>query len=381
MPTFYEFFAGGGMARSGLGAEWKCLFSNDIDEKKAASYISNWGKDHLAIEDIAKISSTVLPDIADLVWASFPCQDLSLAGAGAGLNGKRSGTFWPFWEIIKSLCSEGRAPKLIALENVCGALTSHGGKDFAAICEALSAQGYRFGAVVIDAACFVPQSRPRLFIIGVHSSTEIPDNLVRADPQPPFHTSNLIEATKRLNRAATASPVWWDLPLIPKRNSILSELIEDEPVGVKWHSQEETKRLLDMMSQVNAEKVLKAQSLKKRVVGSIYKRTRIDEYKKRVQRAEVRFDDIAGCLRTPTGGSSRQIIIIVNGNTIRTRLLAPREAARLMGLSEDYKLPPKYNDAYHLIGDGVAVPVVRYLAKSVFEPILKSNTRRRQKAA
>ena len=82
----------------------------------------------------------------------------------------------------------------------------------------------------------------------------------------------------------------------------------------------------------------------------------------RVQRAEVRFDDVAGCLRVPTGGSSRQTIMIVDGDKIRSRLLSAREAARLMGLPDTYKLPRQYNDAYALCGDGVVVPVVRYLA-------------------
>jgi DNA (cytosine-5)-methyltransferase 1 len=42
-------------------------------------------------------------EAADMAWASFPCQDLSLAGGGAGLKGERSGTFWPFWNLMKGL--------------------------------------------------------------------------------------------------------------------------------------------------------------------------------------------------------------------------------------------------------------------------------------
>jgi len=133
MFEFFEFFAGGGMARAGLGPAWSCLFANDLDLKKAASYAANWGSEHLKIGDVAKVTPSDLPGSADLAWASFPCQDLSLAGAGAGLKGDRSGTFWPFWKLMKALDDEGRAPRMIVLENVCGALTSHGGKDFAAI--------------------------------------------------------------------------------------------------------------------------------------------------------------------------------------------------------------------------------------------------------
>src|SRR3984885_3100654 len=147
LPTYYEFFAGGGMARAGLGPGWSCAFANDFDLKKSISYHDNWGEDVLKVEDVRKLSAAHLPGQADLVWASFPCQDLSLAGGGAGLKGDRSGTFWPFWSLMKELIAEGRPPRIIALENVCGTLTSHDGKDFAAICSTFERAGYVFGAV------------------------------------------------------------------------------------------------------------------------------------------------------------------------------------------------------------------------------------------
>ena len=74
------------MARAGLGALWKCVFADDINSKKAASYAANWGSDELRVEDIGKLAPAGLPGVAMLAWASFPCQDLSLAGAGAGLR-------------------------------------------------------------------------------------------------------------------------------------------------------------------------------------------------------------------------------------------------------------------------------------------------------
>ena len=120
MRTFYEFFAGGGMARAGLGEGWRCLFANDFDEKKAATYAANWGAEHLLVKDVAKVRVAALPRGADLAWASFPCQDLSLAGDGAGLKGDRSGTFWPFWRLVEKLVKEERHPSVVVLENVCG---------------------------------------------------------------------------------------------------------------------------------------------------------------------------------------------------------------------------------------------------------------------
>ncbi len=127
------------------------------------------------------------------------------------------------------------------------------------------------------------------------------------------------------------------------------------------------------MSEVNLAKVAEAKKAGCQIVGGVYRRTRPDESGFKVQRAEVRFDDIAGCLRTPAGGSSRQSILIVDGKKVRSRLLSPREAARLMGLPDEYKLPPRYNDAYHVCGDGVCVPVVRHISEHILEPILAEN--------
>ncbi len=372
--TYYDFFAGGGMAGYGLGPKWKCLFANDIDPKKAESYRANHdGGNELLLKDVAEVTPDEVGGNADLVWASFPCQDLSLAGNGAGLAGKRSGMFKPFWRLICQLHAEGRGPKIIALENVYGAITSNGGRDFATIAAAFSGLGYRFGAVVVDAVHFLPQSRPRFFMIGIRSDLRIPENHTQERPSTIWHPPALVEGHKLLSRTASRRWVWWDLPLPGMRNNSLSNLIEENPTGVKWHTGAETKYLLDMMTPFNSAKVAAAKAKGTKVIGTVYRRTRPDESGLKRQRAEVRFDEIAGCLRTPSGGSSRQTIMIVEGKKVRSRLLSPREAASLMGLPETYVLPHRYNDAYKLAGDGVAVPVVRHLAESIFEPILGRN--------
>jgi DNA (cytosine-5)-methyltransferase 1 len=375
MPhTYYDFFAGGGMAGFGLGSDWECLFANDIDAKKAASYRANHhGGDELLLKDVAKVTLDELPGSPDLVWASFPCQDLSLAGNGAGLAGKRSGMFKPFWSLMRALHADGRGPKIIALENVYGAITSNGGRDFATLAAAFSGLGYKFGAVVVDAVHFLPQSRPRFFMVGARGDLAIPNDRVTDGPNAMWHPSALIEGCNLLSPTAASRWRWWALPTPPARNTDLAALIEEKPTGVKWHTKAETKYLLDMMTDHNLKKVEAAKQSDERVVGTIYRRTRADADGVKRQRAEVRFDQIAGCLRTPAGGSSRQTIMLVEGNKVRSRLLSTREAASLMGLPDTYVLPERYNDAYKLAGDGVAVPVVRHLAEAIFEPILKRN--------
>lgn len=369
--SFYEFFAGGGMARAGLGCGWNCLFANDFDRKKSKTYAANWGNTHLVVDDIRNIAPEDMPGQPDLVWGSFPCQDLSLAGGGAGLRGDRSGTFWPFISHIQSLRDEGRPPAIICLENVLGTLTSHRGSDFNSICSALSNLGYNFGAFVVDAALFLPHSRPRLFFVAVREDLQVPPSLLYGKSAQPWHTRGVLNAHKNLPEQLAKKWFWWHMPMPKERTQNFLDLIEENPVSINWHTPAQTMALLSMMNKVNLAKVEMAKVANVPMVGGVYKRTRY-EHGIKVQRAEIRFDNLAGCLRTPAGGSSRQLIMLVKGDDLRSRLLSTRETARLMGLSDSYKLPKAYNEAYHLTGDGVAVPVVAYITKHIFEPFLIS---------
>lgn len=367
--TFFEFFAGGGMARLGLGSSWRCTFANEWCEKKAASYRGYFDDAELKVEDVANLTIEDLPGVPTLVWASFPCQDLSLAGNGSGLAGERSGTFKTYWKLMRGMIAVGRAPKMIVLENVIGALTSHDGRDFTSIIGALAEEGYRVGALVMDAVKFLPHSRQRLFIVGVHRDMAIPPQLVSFDASELWHTKSLRSAFELLPERLQDEWIWWSLPIPNEPVRSLASLIEDEPKGVEWHTKEQTDHVIQLMSPVHLEKLRKAQLLKTKIVGTVYRRIRPNEDGVKVQRAEIRFDQISGCLRTPVGGSSRQTIVVVEGRTIRSRLLSPREAARLMGVPDNYPLPTKYNDAYHLFGDGLAVPVVGWLSKYLLTQI------------
>lgn len=358
------------MARIGLGSPWKCTFANEWCSKKTAAYRAYFGPSpELKEADVRAVTTKDLPGSADLAWASFPCQDLSLAGTGAGLRGERSGTFGPFWRLMQTLLQERRAPRIVVLENVIGAITSHHGEDFATIARLLAQSDYRLGAIIVDASRFLPQSRPRLFIIAVRNSIEIPSRLISQWPSSDWHSSSLIRGYSELPAAVKKQWIWWLLPRPTDDIQPLADVIEDEPRGVRWNSDAQTDELLALMSSTNRAKVKQASSGRSQMVGTLYKRTRPHEDGSKIQRAEVRFDGIAGCLRTPVGGSSRQTVFIVRGSTIKSRLLSPREAARLMGVPEDYPTPQNYNEAYHLFGDGLAVPVVRWLERHLLRPI------------
>lgn len=378
---YCEFFSGGGMARAGLGPGWHCIFSNDFDPRKTKAYTENWGAEVLANRDVRSVHPDELPDDADLYWASFPCQDLSLAGMGAGLRGDRSGTFWPFWDLVRAKHQNDSAPNVIVLENVCGTLTSHDGADFEAICRALAETGYRFGAVIVDAKHFVPQSRPRLFIIGVGSDHAIDGRLITNEPSRVWHGPQIVRAHRRLPLELQKSWLWWNLPKPPVRTKDLADIIEETPLDVSWHSKAETDALVAMMSDAHQDMLSTAIHSGEAVTGAVYKRTRFDHNGTKVQRAEVRFDGIAGCLRTPGGGSSRQLIVQIRHGVVRSRLLSAREAARLMGLDDSYILPQNYNEAYHLLGDGLVVPAVRFLSEAILNPLFAERPAKLEAAA
>jgi len=245
----------------------------------------------------------------------------------------------------------------VVVENVVGLLTSHGGADFTALCRALAEQGYRFGALEIDAARFVPQSRPRVFVIATRLPVED-----LAGPSP-FQTRAVRDAHARLPADLTAAWIWWSLAAPPARNTDLSALLEPDD-QVAWRSDAATAALLDLMAPAHRAAVQVRVQSGERAVGAVFRRMRGGE-----QRAEVRFDGLAGCLRTPRGGSSRQTLLVIDRGQVRSRLVSAREGGRLMGLPDAYRLPRSATAGLHVIGDGVAAPVVRWLADGLLTPL------------
>lgn len=359
----YEFFAGGGLAGLGLDG-FRTLFANDMDAAKAASWRANH-EAAIEVGDVWDLTVADLPGQADLAWASSPCQDVSLAGARAGLGARRSGAFWGFWRLIEALDAGGRAPPVIVVENVVGLLTSGAGRDFGAICEALAGAGYRVGGLEMDAAHWLPQSRPRLFVVAMRGVS----GPVAAGPVAPFHSARVITAQQRLSGPAQAAWVWWSLPAPPRHNLDLAALLEpDDTVG--WLAGAQTEALLGLTAPLHRDRLEAARASGERRVAAAFRRVRVEGGRK-VQRLELRFDGLAGCLRTPSGGSSRQYVIVCEGGMVRARRLTGREAARLMGVPDTYILPRGETAALKLMGDAVAVPVVRALGEGLLRPALE----------
>jgi len=368
-PEVLEFFAGAGMARLGLDG-WQTAFANDFDPIKVAAYRARFGPEALRPGNVWDLALEDLPaGTADLAWASSPCQDLSLAGARRGLSGSRSGAFWGFWRLLEALDADGRAPRLVVVENVVGLLTSNGGEDFRSLCDLFAQRGWSVGALEMDAALWLPQSRPRLFIVAARSEAN-----TLAAPQAPFHTRAIVEAHAGLSARARAAWRWWSIPTPGSPRSELADLLQPDEESA-WLEPARAKVLIEMMGPLHRKKLEAVAALGGRRIGTAYRRVRIERGVK-VQRLEARFDGIAGCLRTPAGGSSRQYVLVVEGGTVRARLMTPREALRLMGVADDYALPSSNSAGLKLAGDGVAVPVVRALSEGLLKPLLTGRERR-----
>ena len=354
--TVAEFFAGIGLMRMGLEkAGWKVVWANDIAEDKEKIYKGHYRDDdaHFSLADVHQLSAKEIPDIT-LATASFPCTDLSLAGGRAGLSGEGSGAFWGFIKAIKGMGV--RRPPMVLLENVTGFLTSRDGNDFRDACLALNDLGYSTDALIIDAAHFVPQSRQRMFVIGVKDNRPL-----RICETPGFYGGYC-------RPPALADFILWhpeirwnirNIPALPKANHYLHEIVEDVPLNSSyWWSRERAEYLLSQMSEKH-KAVAQAMIAGKDIsYGTVFRRVRNER-----SMAELRSDGTAGCLRTPRGGSGRQILFVAGKNRYGVRLLTPRECARLMG-APNYRLASKIslNQALFGFGDAVCVPVVQWIA-------------------
>ncbi len=362
MFTALNFFAGSGLVDLGLAPEFETVWANDNCDKKRDVYVANHPNSKFCFDDIRNVKGDLLPK-ADLAWASFPCQDLSLAGNLSGIkSGTRSGLFWEWTRVIREMKEADRAPSVLVAENVVGFIVSENGKNFRLAYRELRNLGYRLGALVIDAKSFVPQSRPRAFVVAVSQETSLGD-LCQQLPSEPFHTKGLVRTASTID---DPDWIWWSLPLPRGRTPAFSDICERD---VPCDSPAKTKELCSLLSPLNKRKLDAARWAKAFLAGTGYKRTRPNEDGKQEQRLEIRFDGIAGCLRTPNGGSSRQTVILVDKGQVRSRLMTVRECARLMGAPDTYAIEGTYNDGYRAMGDAVAVPVTRWLTRHLLAPL------------
>lgn len=365
-----EFFAGIGLVRMGLEKQgWSVAFANDIDEQKKALYEGHFGdtQERLSMANVHDVKPSDVPDVT-LATASFPCTDLSLAGGRSGLKGEQSSAFWGFQRILEGMGK--RRPPLVLLENVLGFLTSHDGRDFYGAMKSLNALGYAVDPFVLDARWFVPQSRPRVFVvasrIGGGHRLRVLDS-VESRIRPRGLTSFMF----------AHSDIDWqvrDLPEPPHKSLKTLEDILDSPddPSCEWWPRERAEYFLNQISENH--RALAERMIDKRCWShaTAFRRVRQQSDGRKRSVAELRFDGVAGCLRTPKGGSGRQILFRAGYGKYFVRLLTPAECARLMG-ADNFRIVVSPNQALFGFGDAVCVPAIEWIARNYLNPVLEDH--------
>lgn len=363
--TFAEYFAGIGLVRLGLEQHgWRAVYANDIDPKKHEMYAAYFqGENGLyQVDDIHGLDPHRIPS-ATLATASFPCIDMSVAGNQAGFAGRHSSTFWGLVRILWDML--GRRPRLIMLENVVGWLTTNGGEDFRRAIQAVNDIGYVCDVFVLNAQHFVPQSRPRLFVVGALDARPNDSILETYSRRPqalyPDHLRKAIAASPGLRLMALPLPA--PPPLL---RGGLSDLLEKIPDGdSRWWPEEKVGHLLkDQLSERHRRLLEHLKGQNKVFFATAYKRVRAGG-----TRAEIRTDGISGCLRTPVGGSSRQLVVAAGQGAVRVRWMSGREYARLQGVPDAYPITVRERQSLWGFGDAVCVPAIAWIAEHALNPL------------
>ena len=364
--TVAEYFAGIGLVRMGLEqVGWRIDFANDFSPQKYQMYQAFFPdpESHYRIDDIFDLDPGAIP-LTLLATSSFPCIDLSLAGNRNGIEGKHSSAFWGFIRILKA---QGKlSPAMVLVENVPGWLSSNDGADFRVTVKALNDLGYHCDPFVLDALRFTPQSRQRVFLVGVKKPIASFDQQLISARSPSL-------TTDRLKKAIQANPdlAWASLDIPeppPLRKSGLSEQIIERlaEADERWWPEEKTARHLEMMEASHRKRVEALAQGDHWSYRTVFRRIRDNQ-----QRAEVRHEDLSGCLRTAIGGSSRQLLIAMGFSRIRMRNMTPREYARLQGVPDNYPINVDSNQALTGFGDAVCVPAIAWIGRNILNPLVE----------
>lgn len=349
---FIDLFAGiGGLRRGFDGIGGTCVFTSEWDRFAQATYRANYhdGPDHVFRGDITKVEMEEIPE-HDVLLAGFPCQPFSIAGVSKknslgrqhGFHCDTQGTL--FFDVARII--ESHRPKVFLLENVKNLLSHDKGRTFAVIGRTLEEElGYRISIRVIDARCFVPQHRERIFIVGVRRDLDMSIDLSELE----------------LPSGADG----------PRLGSILHAEDGSEKPG--------NNAFLDGEGRVSDRYVLSDKLWRY-----------LQDYAEKHRQKGNGFgfgltgrNDVARTLsaRYHKDGSE---ILVDRGPGLNPRRLTPRECARLMGFdrpgASEFVMPVSDTQAYRQFGNSVVVPVVEAVARHM-QPVILQAVASKQPAA
>ena len=334
IKTYGSLFAGVGGIDLGLDESGlDCLFQVEIDEHCQQTLSYHW-PNVPKFRDIKDVNGYDLPFV-DVITFGSPCQDLSIAGKHAGLDGERSGLFFEATRIIKEMRekSNGQYPKWSIWENVTGALSSNAGADFGQALREMDEAGACFSEwAVLDARYFgVAQRRRRVYLLSVFDTaiaSRCPDKVL---PVNEGSSGDLKKSLKQQGQEAARevadclrSGGEGGVPLSRGENLVV------EPKAI----------ILDAT---------------------------------RVNNVRTYEDDIAPCLTRRMGTGGNTVPMVSPQPITNVRRLTPLECERLMGWPDNHTLnraDGKINSdsaRYRMCGNGVASPVVKWVIDQIKE--------------
>lgn len=368
MQSVIDLFAGIGLVSSAFQKEgFTISLASDYSEMKEAIHRENHPSTPFIRKDIRELNGESLPQ-CQVLHGSFPCTDTSVAGYRKGCrDGRESPMYWEFHRVLQEMKASGNKPSFITIENVEGLLTSNSGRDLRDIIESLNQEGYFVDIALINSLVFVPQSRSRLFLVGRSFRAAGNDSLEITSARP----------KKVVEYIRNNSDLQWDLYSHPELPACSSCTLDDivDAKDENWWPEVKTRKLLSQMFDRHLEVLIKWKNNPDSYgYGTVFRRMRTRDGI-RQSTAELRSDGIAGCLRTPKGGSAKQILVKAGQGLIQARHLNPLECSRLMG-AEDFSFDRAIstNDYLYGFGDSVCVPVMQWVIRNLISPVAIEGT-------
>ena len=414
MIKFIDLFSGIGGIRKGfeLACEeknftCKCVLTSEIKDSAIKIFRQNHPTEKI-FGDIKEISEKNISDF-DILLAGFPCQSFSTAGKRLGFEDTR-GTL--FFEIERILSAKN--PQGFILENVEGLVTHDGGKTFKIILESLKNLGYKVSWKILNAKNFgVPQDRKRIYIVGTKKNfvdlenfpvqkkflaEVLEKNLPTSDSDfvklllKNFSVKDLQGKSIKDKRGGKNNIHSWDIEckgsVTEKEKNLLNKILTErrkkkwaEEFGIDWMDGmpltfEQIKTFFD---DVELEKILE------NLVVKGYLKKEFPKKKVGNRRIEDKnlpqgYNIVAGKLSfeinkilnpaeiAPTlVAMDMQKIFVVDGEGLRP--LSMREGLRLFGYPEDFKFEISAKEGYDLLGNTVAVPVIKKISERLLESL------------
>ena len=317
---FVDLFSGIGGFRIGLESQGnECIFSSDFDKYACETYEKNFGD--YPYSDITLLNEKKIPD-HDILSAGFPCQPFSIAGYRKGFDDVRGTLFFDIYRILRE-----KNPRVFILENVKGLINHDKGNTFKTMLNYLAKSvnskinidafnenlGYTVFWSVLNASDFgVPQNRERVFIVGFRDKG-----------------------------------IKFNFPIFRGKGKTLLDILDLQP---------ERKELSDL-SKGYIKKYLRKHEKFKQIKDLNY----LIAYEIRRSRTNFRYDNLSPCLTTKMGTGGNNVPYLVN----QDRFFTLKECLKIQGFPENFKLTNSYSHALRQIGNSVAVPVIKALAKEI----------------